>query len=120
MGADAQACFGIRELPVAFVYTHVMGVGTARRTTPFERTHACIYEFIEWLAEARVSASPDLKAAQDAFDAIWKTSAPHDSPYVADYRTLADTIIEGLIRAGAGRRFREASLRSPSTTAMER
>lgn len=95
--------------PLRFFYTHVLGIGTARRTTPFERTHACIYEFIDWLAEARVSASPDLKAAQDAFDAIWKTSAPHDSPYVADYRTLADTIIEGLIRAGAGRRFREAS-----------
>ncbi len=95
--------------PLRFFYTHVLGIGTARRTTPFERTHACIYEFIDWLAEARVSASPDLKAAQEAFDAIWKTSAPHDSPYVADYRTLADTIIEGLIRAGAGRRFREAS-----------
>lgn len=95
--------------PLRFFYTHVLGIGTARRTTPFERTHACIYEFIDWLAEARVNASPDLKAAQDAFDAIWKTSAPHDSPYVADYRTLADTIIEGLVRAGAGRRFREAS-----------
>lgn len=95
--------------PLRFFYTHVLGIGTARRATPFERTHACIYEFIDWLAEARVSTSPDLKAAQDAFDVIWKISAPHDSPYVADYRTLADTIIEGLIRAGAGRRFREAS-----------
>jgi DNA helicase-2/ATP-dependent DNA helicase PcrA len=95
--------------PLRYFYTHVLGIGTARRTTPFERTHSCIYEFIDWLAEARVAASPDLKAAQEAFDVIWKDKAPHDSPYVADYRKLAGSIVEGLIKAGAGRRFREAS-----------
>lgn len=95
--------------PLRFFYTHVLGIGTARRTTPFERTHACIYEFIDWLAQERVNASPTLQAAQDAFDVIWKDGAPHDSPYVADYRKLAGSIVEGLIKAGAGRRFREAS-----------
>lgn len=95
--------------PLRFFYTHVLGIGTAKRTTPFERTHSCIYEFIGWLAEERVNASPTLQAAQEAFDAIWKESAPHDSPYVADYRKLAGGIVEGLIKAGAGRRFREAS-----------
>lgn len=95
--------------PLRFFYTHVLGIGTAKRTTPFERTHACIYEFINWLAEERVNASPTLQAAQAAFDVIWKDSAPHDSPYVADYRKLAGNIVEGLIKAGAGRRFREAA-----------
>lgn len=95
--------------PLRFFYTHVLGIGTARRTTPFERTHACIYEFIDWLAEERISSSPDLKAAQEAFDAIWKDKAPHDSPYVADYHKLASSIVAGLIKAGAGRRFREAA-----------
>jgi hypothetical protein len=95
--------------PLRFFYTHVLGIGTARRTTPFERTHACIYEFIDWLAEERVNASPTLQAAQEAFDAIWKESAPHDSPYAADYRKLAGSIVEGLIKAGAGRHFREPS-----------
>ena len=95
--------------PLRYFYTHVLGIGTARRTTPFERTHACIYEFIDWLAQERVTASPDLGAAQEAFDAIWKQRAPHDSPYVSDYHKLAGSIVEGLIKAGAGRRFREAS-----------
>lgn len=95
--------------PLRFFYTHVLGIGTAKRPTPFERTHACVYEFIDWLAEERVNASPTLEVAQEAFDAIWKDNAPHDSPYVADYRKLAGGIVEGLIKAGAGRRFREAS-----------
>lgn len=86
----------------------MLGIGAARRTTPFERTHACIYEFIDWLAEQRVNTSPTLAAAQAAFDEIWVAHGPTESGYAADYRKLAGSLVEGLIKAGAGRRFREA------------
>ena len=96
------------KCPRRFFYTHVLGIGAARRTTPFERTHACIYEFIDWLAEQRVNTSPTLAAAQAAFDEIWVARGPTESGYAADYRKLAGSLVEGLIKAGAGRRFREA------------
>lgn len=95
--------------PRRFFYTHVLGIGAARRTTPFERTHSCIYTFIAWLAEERVSAPPDHAAAEKAFEAIWTDRGPHDSAYVADYRALAGRLVRALIDAGAGRRFREAA-----------
>jgi DNA helicase II / ATP-dependent DNA helicase PcrA len=97
------------KCPRRFFYTHVLGIGTARRTTPFERTHSCIYKFIDWLADERVNASPTLGAAHEAFETIWNVDGPLDSPYADDYRRLAAGLVEGLIKAGAGRRFREAA-----------
>ena len=94
--------------PRRYFYTHVFGIGTARRTTPFERTHSCIYSFIDWLAQQRVSGSPTIEAAHAAFEEIWKVNGPTESAYAADYRKLAGSLVELLIRAGAGRRFREA------------
>jgi superfamily I DNA/RNA helicase len=96
------------KCPRRYFYTHVLGIGTARRTTPFERTHACIYSFIDWLAEQRVSASPTLEAAHAAFEEIWKVDGPTESTYAADYRKLAGGLVEQLVKAGAGRRFQEA------------
>ena len=95
--------------PRRFFYTHILGIGTARRTTPFDRTHSCIYEFIDWLAKERVNASPTLEAAHDAFSKIWEERGQHDGPYAGDYRRLAGTVVDGLVKAGAGRRFREAA-----------
>lgn len=95
--------------PRRFFYTHILGIGTARRTTPFDRTHSCIYEFIKWLAKERVGASPTLEAAHEAFGKIWEERGPLDGPYADDYRRLAGTLVDGLVKAGAGRRFREAS-----------
>jgi UvrD-like helicase family protein/PD-(D/E)XK nuclease superfamily protein len=96
------------KCPRRFLYTHVLGIGTARRTTPFDRTHSCIYEFIDWLAKQRVDASPTIDAAQEAFRAIWKDRGPLEHAFTEDYLKLAGTVVEGLIKAGAGRRFREA------------
>lgn len=98
-----------KKCPRRFFYTHVLGIGTARRTTDFERTHSCIYEFIDWLAEERLSTPPGHEAAQAAFDAIWAEKGPHDSAYVTDYRALAGRLVNALVDAGAGRRFREAA-----------
>lgn len=98
-----------QKCPRRFFYTHVLGIGTARRITDFERTHSCIYRFIDWLAETRLSEAPDHATAQAAFDAIWAEIGPLDSAYVGDYRALAGRLVMALIDAGAGRRFREAS-----------
>lgn len=95
--------------PRRFLYTHVLAIGTAKRTTPFERTHSCIYKFIDWLAEERINTLPTLPEAEEAFEKIWKADGPLDSAYVADYRKLASGLVEALIKAGAGRRFREAA-----------
>jgi DNA helicase-2/ATP-dependent DNA helicase PcrA len=97
-----------KKCPRRFFYTHILGIGTARRTTPFDRTHSCIYEFIDWLAAQRIDASPTLEAAHAAFEEIWQTRGPLDSAFKDDYRELARSVVDGLIRAGAGRRFRDA------------
>ena len=40
-----------------FFYTHVLGLGSARKTTAFTQTHDCLYELIRWLAAARVEGA---------------------------------------------------------------
>ncbi len=95
------------KCPRRFLYTHVLGIGTARRTTPFDRTHSCIYEFIDWLAKQRVDASPSIEVAREAFKAIWIDRGPTDHAFASDYFGLANSVVDGLIKAGAGRKFRE-------------
>jgi superfamily I DNA/RNA helicase len=94
--------------PRRYFYTHVLGIGTARRSTSFERTHSCIYELISWLSKARLDAVPTREETHAAFETIWTAQGPTDPAYAQDYRELARGLIEGLIAAGAGRRFREA------------
>jgi superfamily I DNA/RNA helicase len=91
-----------------FFYTHVLGLGNARKPTPFSQTHDCIYDLIDWLAETRTEGGGELVAAVKEFERLWKEKGPIDHAYAADYRRLADTLVEGLVQAGAGRRFRRA------------
>ena len=95
--------------PLRFFYTHVLGIGTARRTTPFERTTPASTNSSTGLRRRGVGrvARPEGRPGRVRCDL--EDQRPADSAYVADYRALAGTIVEGLIRAGAGRRFREAS-----------
>jgi hypothetical protein len=86
----------------------MLGIGTARRTTPFERTHSCIYELIGWLSQTRITAAPSREETHSAFDEIWARLGPTEPAYAADYLDLARRLVDGLIEAGAGRRFREA------------
>ncbi len=91
-----------------FFYTHVLGLGSARKPTPFSQTHDCIYSLIDWLAEIRITGGGELAAATAEFDRIWKEKGPVEHAYAADYRRLAVELVEGLVKAGAGRRFRHA------------
>jgi DNA helicase-2/ATP-dependent DNA helicase PcrA len=96
------------KCPRRFFYTHVLGLGGARKTTAFTRTHDCLYELIEWLAEARVDGEIDEGAAEQEFERLWQLKGPTDHAFAAEYRYLADRLVRALVRLGAGRRFRRS------------
>lgn len=97
-----------QKCPRRYFYTHVLGLGTARKSTAFLRTHNCLYDLIRWLAEARRDGDTTVEAAEQAFESIWKDRGPVDHGFAADYRHLASRLITALVRSGAGRRFRDA------------
>ena len=94
--------------PRRYFYTHVLGLGTARKPTAFLRTHNCLYELIEWMADARRSGEPTIEAAEHAFGKIWEVRGPTDHGFAPDYRKLASRLISSLVKSGAGRRFRNS------------
>lgn len=97
-----------QKCPRRFFYTHVLGLGSARKATAFSRTHECLYEIIRWIAETRLDSEPDVAKAEEAFEKIWDERGPKDHAFAADYRGLASRLVAALVRSGAGRRFRKA------------
>ena len=108
-GADSQitdsSLNAYQKCPRRYFYTHVLGLGAARKSTPFLRTHNCLYDLIRWLAETRRTGEPTLEEAEAAFDAIWQDRGPVDHGFAPDYRRLASRLIAALVKSGAGRRF---------------
>ena len=96
------------KCPRRFLYTHVLGLGGARKPTAFSRTHDCLYELLRWLANTRRMGEPSLDEAEIAFEDIWQAHGPADHAFAADYRRLASRLIAALVEAGAGYRFRDA------------
>jgi len=96
------------KCPLRFFYTHVLGLGGARKPTAFSRTHDCLYDLLRWLADARRRSDPELHEAEAAFEQIWKARGPADHAFAADYRQLASRLIAALLSAGRGHRFRDA------------
>ena len=47
-----------QKCPRRFFYTHVLGLGGARKATAFSRTHDCLYELIRWMSQARFDGEP--------------------------------------------------------------
>jgi superfamily I DNA/RNA helicase len=94
--------------PRRFFYTHMLGLGSARKSTAFTRTHDCLYEFIHWLSSARLSGETNEDVALREFDRIWQANGPTDHAFAADYRHLADRLVRALVQLGAGKRFRKA------------
>jgi DNA helicase-2/ATP-dependent DNA helicase PcrA len=97
-----------RKCPRRFFYTHILGLGAARKTTAFSRTHDCLYDVMRWLSEARVDGDPGIAETEAAFEAIWQSGGPKDHAFASDYRRLASRLVGALVRSGAGRRFRKA------------
>ncbi len=96
------------KCPLRFFYTHILGLGNARKPTAFTRTHDCLYSFMKWLAESRNTAEPTLAEAEAQFEAIWKEDGPTDHAFAGDYRSLASRLIFTLLKSGANRSFRNA------------
>ena len=96
------------QCPRRFFYTHVLGLGGAQQSTAFTRTHACLYEFIQWLSAARQGGEIGEDVAMREFERLWQASGPTDHAFAADYRRLADRLVRALVRLGAGQRFRKA------------
>jgi hypothetical protein len=98
------------KCPRRFFYTHVLGLGAARKPTAFSRTHDCLYRLLEWIAEARRNGEPTLAEAEAALETFWKEHGPTDHAFAGDYRRLASRLIGVLLNAGSKLRFREAQL----------
>ena len=94
-----------QKCPRRFFYTHVLGLGAARKATAFSRTHDCLYELIRWMSQARLDGDPAEADAEAAFEAIWLERGPKDHAFAIDYRQLASRLVGALVRSGAGRRF---------------
>ena len=94
--------------PRRFFYTHVLGLRSARKRTPFSQTHDCLYELIQWLADARRTMEMTLADAEKEFEFIWQANGPVEHAFCNDYRRLASRLISALVGTGAGRRFRKA------------
>jgi len=97
-----------QKCPRRFFYTHLLGLGGARKATAFSQTHDCLYDLIRWMAEARLEGEPDTAQAEAAFEAIWEERGPKTLAFAADYRRLASRLVGALVRSGAGRRFRKS------------
>ena len=97
-----------QKCPRRFFYTHVLGLGGARKATAFSRTHDCLYDLICWMSQARLEGDPELAEAEAAFDSIWRERGPTDHAFAPDYHRLASRLVGALVRSGAGRRFRKS------------
>ena len=97
-----------QKCPRRFFYTHVLGLGGARKATAFARTHDCLYELIRWMSQARLEGDPAEDDAEAAFESIWQDRGPKDHAFARDYRQLASRLVGALVRSGAGRRFQKS------------
>lgn len=95
------------KCPRRFFYTHVLGLGGARKSTPYSRTQDCLYKLIQWVSTRRRDAEPTLAEAEDAFDTIWRKHGPVDHNSADEYRRIALQLVGALIRVSTGRRSRE-------------
>lgn len=96
------------QCPRRFFYTHVLGLGGKRKRTAFSQTHDCLYELIQWLAEARIEGAGSHAEASLEFERLWRAKGPVDHGFAADYRRLADRLVDALVRSGAGQHFRRS------------
>lgn len=95
------------KCPRRFFYTHVLGLGGARKATAYSQTQDCLYELIRWVGERRLTAEPTLSEAEAAFDTVWRAHGPIAHKFADQYRRLALQLISVLINANTGQRFRE-------------
>ena len=93
------------KCPRRFFYTHVLGLGGARKATPFSQTHDCLYGLLHWLADTRREREPSLAEIEAAFEDIWQRRGPINHGFADDYKRLALRLLNALHRASADQRF---------------
>lgn len=93
------------KCPRRFFYTHVLGLGGARKQTAFSRTHDCVHRVVRWVRDTRPHGSPSTEEAMQALDRIWVEKGPGDHAYADDYRRLATMLTSTLIDASLDREF---------------
>ncbi len=96
-----------QKCPRRFFYTHVMGLQSSRQQTAFTKTHSCMYSFIDWLSEKRLSDPPGLTEVDTAFDEIWKQKGPVDHAFEREYHDIALNLVKALVESGSNRSFRK-------------
>ena len=98
------------KCPRRFFYTHVLGLGGARKRTPFSQTHDCLYELVRWFVSEGCHKDITLEEAEAQFQGIWAEKGPIQHAFARDYRQLASRLIGTLVRNVAGGGFRHAEL----------
>jgi DNA helicase-2/ATP-dependent DNA helicase PcrA len=90
--------------PRRFLLTVVLGIRAARKTTAFDRTHEAISRLVRRLGDpSEMPSVSDLEALRTRFDAEWDDYGPHDHAFSAEYRMLADRMLDALWRLLDGR-----------------
>ena len=93
--------------PRRFFYTHLLGLSSIRKRTPFSQTHDCLYDLVRWLVSARCDGEVTLDETEEQFQRIWAAKGPTEHAFAGDYRQLASRLIVILVRSVAGGRFRD-------------
>ncbi len=94
-----------QKCPKRFFYTHMLGLASERKKTPFSQTHDCLYAFLNWLQIERMGGNPSLTDAHAQFETIWFEKGPHNNGFADDYLSLAKRLIEAAVKAGDGHVF---------------
>jgi DNA helicase-2/ATP-dependent DNA helicase PcrA len=94
------------KCPRRFFYTHVLGLGGRRKITAFGQAHDCIYEIIRFVSAKRAVGAVEPSEVALEFDRVWSSSGPVDHAFAAEYRALAERLVQTLVQSGDGRRFR--------------
>lgn len=97
-----------KKCPRRFFYTHMLGLGGAKKPTLFTQTHGCLYKLIDWIHACQIAGAPTLAEAEAQFEIIWKEHGPADHPACSDYRQLASRIVAALVGSSRDRKFLEA------------
>lgn len=88
--------------PRRFFYSRIFGLRAARRDGAFVKTHRCLYEVIDALRETPGGTVLDRAKLRQRFDNAWQRRGPRGHAFELQYRVLAESILENLLRSHDG------------------
>ncbi|MXP65643.1 ImmA/IrrE family metallo-endopeptidase [Roseomonas sp. M0104] len=94
----------LQRCPRRMLHTALLGIGAARQTGPFAKTHDCMQRLLNRIAEKNSDlGGSGLARLEQAFEAIWLEHGPWDHGYAKQYRALASKLLAALHRQLKGR-----------------